>query len=374
MCGPSNAAKGLSNHLDNDRSLQQDRFTSASRAPSQGFRTRPANGSADGEQSFHNWATSSSRLNLPGYSQQPLTPPVHNTYVEYMSNRSQSANNVTSNQNHVMNHGVGRVSSGAAAIGASTLVQDFNQMRLNGGFTRATQNSSFTPMGLNGSFSAAVPHRHAGQMHQPAPASSMRYTTGMALAPLYFEPPASSLHIPGERILSTSPQNNVNEDFDFDSELQSWMAHQGVQAETREEPSAAVRDNGLEEPNMAPPEYRSSINHQEQEAAPVATEASAQQTNDSELAVAAQKILDSVSGNQNEKFKSSEFLNMMRKLASMEIVVRDNSLVETSQQSQEGVAASSRAARGPQRGPAGQVPLASSRAHPTVPVQSVMPE
>ncbi|KAI1098236.1 hypothetical protein F4804DRAFT_132984 [Jackrogersella minutella] len=53
------------------------------------------------------------------------------------------------------------------------------------------------------------------------------------------------------------------------------------------------------------------------------------QTDDQELAVAAQQILESVSDNESEKFRKSEFLDLMRRIAAMDLVVRDNALVES---------------------------------------------
>ncbi|KAI0120874.1 hypothetical protein F4776DRAFT_230730 [Hypoxylon sp. NC0597] len=52
-----------------------------------------------------------------------------------------------------------------------------------------------------------------------------------------------------------------------------------------------------------------------------------QRMEDAELASAAQRVLNAVSAEDSEKFKSSQFLNMMRKVAAMEVVVRGNDLV-----------------------------------------------
>ncbi|OTA92804.1 hypothetical protein M434DRAFT_317865 [Hypoxylon sp. CO27-5] len=52
-----------------------------------------------------------------------------------------------------------------------------------------------------------------------------------------------------------------------------------------------------------------------------------QQPQDAELASAAQGVLNAVSKEYSEKFKSSRFLDMMRKVAAMDLVVRGNDLV-----------------------------------------------
>ncbi|KAI0896803.1 hypothetical protein F4806DRAFT_465922 [Annulohypoxylon nitens] len=48
---------------------------------------------------------------------------------------------------------------------------------------------------------------------------------------------------------------------------------------------------------------------------------------DSKLAIAAQEIINSVSDERSDKFQQSEFLSLMRRIASMDLVVRDNALV-----------------------------------------------
>lgn len=52
---------------------------------------------------------------------------------------------------------------------------------------------------------------------------------------------------------------------------------------------------------------------------------------DSELAQAAQQILDSVSNNESVKFRESAFMQMMRKIAAQDLVVRNNALVDAPQ-------------------------------------------
>lgn len=50
--------------------------------------------------------------------------------------------------------------------------------------------------------------------------------------------------------------------------------------------------------------------------------------NSSELARAAQQLVDAVSDNNSEKFRKSNFVDLMRRIAAQEIVVENNSLVE----------------------------------------------
>jgi hypothetical protein len=50
-----------------------------------------------------------------------------------------------------------------------------------------------------------------------------------------------------------------------------------------------------------------------------------------DLARAAQQLVDSVADNDSDKFKNSAFLALMRRIASQQLTVQGNDLVETSQ-------------------------------------------
>jgi hypothetical protein len=50
-----------------------------------------------------------------------------------------------------------------------------------------------------------------------------------------------------------------------------------------------------------------------------------------DLARAAQQLVDAVSDNQSEKFRNSSFVDMMRRIAAQEVVIQDNNLVDATQ-------------------------------------------
>lgn len=55
-----------------------------------------------------------------------------------------------------------------------------------------------------------------------------------------------------------------------------------------------------------------------------------------DLARAAQQLVDAVSDNQSEKFRNSSFVEMMRRIAAQEVVIQGNNLVDASQADQDG--------------------------------------
>lgn len=73
-----------------------------------------------------------------------------------------------------------------------------------------------------------------------------------------------------------------------------------------------------------------------------AREATAHNPNDdTELARVAQQLVDSVASDESEKFRNSNFLSLMRKIAAKEVVIQDSNLVDANRDSEQPAASSS---------------------------------
>lgn len=156
--------------------------------------------------------------------------------------------------------------------------------------------------------------------------------TGLQLAPNY------------PQVQHTAPS-----DFDFDKELRAWYAMNGPEVEAQVDTwldssntvaqdlaTAQQTSTASAEPHQLMEQNLSHL-HQDQAPAPALSQdalrnepqAQQQSAEDTELARAAQQIVDSVGTNENVKFRESSFLKMMRKIASQDMVVRGNNLVES---------------------------------------------
>jgi hypothetical protein len=109
--------------------------------------------------------------------------------------------------------------------------------------------------------------------------------------------------------------------------MDEWMAQNGPEAESSYQANFSTVEANNEVAALNATDTEAGIKEDSAEA-PV-------QNRDTELARAAQQLVDSVSDNETDKFKNSKFLEFMRRLAAHELTVRDNELVETPQASSE---------------------------------------
>lgn len=161
-----------------------------------------------------------------------------------------------------------------------------------------------------------VNHRHFPSMYGAPQQLSMATTAAIPSAPTFREPPVAA--------------SSANPQAEFDNAFKGWMDSMGAD-ESRlwdniEYPMAAAAQVPAPAPQTTftrpsvPVEARGqepAIQHQEQ----------VQNGEDAKLAIAAQEIINSVAEDRSSKFQQSEFLNLMRRIASMDLVVRDNALV-----------------------------------------------
>ncbi|KAI5866088.1 hypothetical protein GGS23DRAFT_367790 [Durotheca rogersii] len=322
MCGPSNAMKGLAQHLDRDRALHQDRVTSANSSSvdgiQQGFRSLGLGFNAANQQfSAFQGGHASLNTHQPG----PSLPLASAPYAAQGPHYSQVPS--------FYKPGIP-----TAATEGQNWAADFHQMNL-GGPASQIQPGVGGP-GVVHPFASGV--RTAGpfmpsQMHL-APRNPI-YT------PPSFASPQAQVDISAVHQAAQLPLD-FNSDFDFEAEMRAWMSINGSAAEAAETDAQSERyaeaevealrvaTAELAEQDLA--EQDAALAAEEAEEALAAAEEQAavrDEPDDSELALAAQQILDSVADNQTDKFKNSTFVQMMRNIAERKLVVRDNALVDS---------------------------------------------
>ncbi|KAI0113398.1 hypothetical protein F4814DRAFT_345953 [Daldinia grandis] len=345
LCGPSTAPKSLSRHFEHDRSLQQDRFTSSA---------GPSSGVHDATQRFRSLNLADSRFtsDFSGFQNTSLidiSPDVRNwnhnhQLVPYPSfgldDASSSIDRATpSTRPRVPAE---RFNASSRARVAATTIPSIPIM------PTVTHISSHIPQhraDWANQFNQRMARRDFSQMNQsfgrPEQAFGPMNTYGENMLRQHMAMRPDQL--PGPK-----------DDLDFDAELRAWAAANS--AETQAEANAWLRVEGTSTDSRVRDTQtttQSTDSHQltmenlttlGQETALAAEQAwnnLAESTNekeelaqsqgkeDSELAMAAQQILDSVSGDKSDKFKNSGFIQMMQKIAAQELVVRDNNLVES---------------------------------------------
>ncbi|KAI0010389.1 hypothetical protein F4779DRAFT_312592 [Xylariaceae sp. FL0662B] len=323
MCGPSNAFKGLAQHVDRDRSLQQDRFTSGPQGPGQSFHsTHPANGAADQNFSTFQGGNASLAGFAPGGPDLPVNAPASHhhasIYAPWPSFPPQHAAPVPN--------------------AGSDWVSDFNrQMSLNGQPSHAGANPAL-PM-------ANFPTMAPGPMHPPFhfPFAQMKESPPAHVssprvpwfptpelpqsAPQEVQETAPLVYPTDRAALDRAALDRAALDAEFEREMDAWMAVHGPQAEVGSGAQVEESDTA-EQATTAPAE---AYQADDQDTIPAAEQAEFQEQSDTELARAAQQLVDSVSDNTSDKFKNSSFLALMRRIAAKELVVQGNDLVETSQ-------------------------------------------
>ncbi|KAI0169072.1 hypothetical protein GGR52DRAFT_506664 [Hypoxylon sp. FL1284] len=334
MCGPSNAAKGLTRHLDQDRSLQRDRHFNGPQDLTQSFRNLRLNPNTEFSSFQQQNAT------LPGPLYQPLhhLPPTGPQQYPYPHPHIDPL--LASDPRDWARQFSQSIPSGAAHHhpGPSSMATGTTAAPAN--HTWAAQYASFPNYAPNQA-------SQARQAHLSNPILAQSYTPVQYDTSRLFGQNPENLrgltdNVPGS--LEGGP-----EDFDFDKQMREWYAaNNGPETEAEAnrwlQVPEATQDQRVEQHSAAAPPAdahqlaESSLNPLQTEPAPVQVEeppraeeqTRSQGAQDTDLAVAAQQILNSVYDNESIKFKESSFLKMMRKIAAQDLVVRNNALVDAS--------------------------------------------
>lgn len=167
-------------------------------------------------------------------------------------------------------------------------------------------------------------------MDDPFPLHTSPMTHAPPMTPMRTEPTSGAFPSMVRASRDTIEQDRIARE--FDAELEAWMDKYDIPVSTpadapqlTAENLAAFSNNNLrsEQPPVSTPNQSTTTKDTPDRS----------QAGDSELAKAAQLIINSVAENQTDKFKNSDFFKMMRRIAEQDLVVRDNALVQVDQTS-----------------------------------------
>ncbi|KAI1259462.1 hypothetical protein F5Y18DRAFT_297646 [Xylariaceae sp. FL1019] len=319
VCGPSNAFKGLARHLEQDRSHQQDRFVGSSQQGSQNFRTsQPTNNAAAGQfASFQQQNASLSQF--PASAQYPVlspSPQSHPPGSSVFSPQQMQLHAPLSSQSHMQSHG----------FASNTWINDFQRMNVSGNDPARTMGGQQAQMpiaqqGMHGSMSPS--------WSQPAfqgGFSSFQPSLGFQPSMIQNTISQSQGHEARNQINEPlfSLDNQAQFDKEFDDIMNDWMAQNAPATDTKAESTDQAQVHGtlamgLDAASVEPVGQETTEN--DRSGSPEAN---------TELSRAAQQLVESVADNESDKFKNSEFLALMRRIASQQLTVQGNDFVETS--------------------------------------------
>ncbi|ROV96599.1 hypothetical protein VPNG_08997 [Cytospora leucostoma] len=319
LCGPSAPTKGLVNHLNRDRNLQQDRVVNAPVAAgsSSTFRSNtetPANMAA-GDAAFAAFSATSTQPQAPitnAHRMLPRGPAIHGGF-----NGAPQAN--------------------------TSWVRDFERMQLEAGgyaapivntagplhqspathlpqMTQATSAPTFAHMGSGGQMMMAP---NVGPLGPPGliPGSLPGFQHNQPAGT-----PTEQFHqYPRSVVLAANTEEALEAAFaayddEFSAEMDQWVAQHGPTEEDHHEAAMqeladdldARRESG--DPRVLTqkdPENRAAVKAQE----------------DHELRKYASEILVTMAEG-NEKFKKSSFNDLMRRIVNREVVIQGNEIVD----------------------------------------------
>ncbi|KAI0483676.1 hypothetical protein F4859DRAFT_473769 [Xylaria cf. heliscus] len=342
-CGPSNAFKGLARHVEQDRSHQQDRVVPGSHQPAQTFRSTPVNSGAEDQYK----AFLEQKAALPDVLSAGLedlrSPPVQVTpWPQHFTMQQQAAFAQGANSDWVnrflhMNYSntPARPLHGQPAQGASSdWVNQFQQMAVSDAQARPFHGQP-TQAPVVGQPSIASPmqlqypvRQHSVFSPYQQPFVGPHY---MAQPNLPYSPYGNTIGAPqfkDDTSLASNAKAEADLEQEFANAMEEWMLKNESESD---EPTAGlnaasaeptVREATKEEAHEATEEQVREVTKEESEGT------AGQET---ELARAAQQLVDLLADNDTEKFKNSEFLSLMRRIASRQLTVQGNDLVETSQ-------------------------------------------
>ncbi|KAI0201582.1 hypothetical protein F4808DRAFT_105745 [Astrocystis sublimbata] len=301
-CGPSNAFKGLARHIEQDRSHQQDRLVHGSHQHAQGSFRSSSHHDANLQAQFN--AFQAQKAVLPEEAlahhggtalrplpyQQPLPQPQYKGPLGAAMTSNDWANQFQRN----------------------TWVNDFQRMDLSRDNARPLHYQSVQP-GQH----AAVGQPSPFEQLQKLPPTQFTHSTPWGSGAFA---PYGQMQQPMPSHLSTQPLQESVKDAQETARLEAELDEQFAKAMN----DWAVQ-NGAEESLADTAEVES--------AEPALQEEEPAKEEQTELARAAQELVDSLADNDTEKFKNSEFLSLMRRIASRQLTVQGNDLVEASMSS-----------------------------------------
>lgn len=336
LCGPSNGAKNLVNHVNRDRSLQQDRMVNGAQSSSQSsFRSQSANANA-ADQAFagflQNGPLLGTQIPMGGnIGSAGFVGDIRSATPAGVPGPSMIAAPHGFNIQHPQGPSWASPAPSTFAGHGQDWVNQFSSMQVSGDSSRMASSAvprhqSPAPLFQAGNINTAA-HLgfappafiggHQGMYaHGPSPmyAPNVAYGSQQQVVPIQNQ--ESSIDVD-----AFNAAFGAYDDGEFSQELASWAEKQeGVEA-VQEEASVENQPLLSAAPNHFVEEV---VQNQEQ------VEAARRNREDEELARAAISILGSVSENDSEKFKNSNFFELMRRIGNREVVVEGTDLVDAS--------------------------------------------
>ncbi|KAH9907374.1 hypothetical protein F4778DRAFT_535852 [Xylariomycetidae sp. FL2044] len=311
LCGSSNALKGFSQHVNQDRSRQQDRVVQGPKGNTETFRSTAnsaANASAqpNGGINFGAFQAGQAPLPLSGHGGPGLNLPAPSVPGRVMQNRAPGPLHQPS---------LPAIPRQGPVHGANW-VQEFGAMNL--GPSAAQANGVALPgPHIQRPVRAPMPAVHPMQFYPP-----VHHFQG----PVNMWPPAHGpafVHPSQAAVEQTRRQYEA----DFNDEMEKWMVLNGPLLQPTSTSAVTSTNEPVDGTDVA---FASEDIVKQPAAAESEASPASKEENDTELARAAQEIVDSMSGDSNSKFESSAFYKMMQRIASREVVVEGNDLVESS--------------------------------------------
>ncbi|KAH8666713.1 hypothetical protein BX600DRAFT_511617 [Xylariales sp. PMI_506] len=310
MCGPSAPTKGLTRLLDQDHSRQQDRMRSTPQQGPQNFRSLGAH-AANANNEFQEFQNANSGL---PFAPLPfgglLNTPIHHPGGIPVS-QPQFSPSPLAGQQQLNNNWINEFRD--MSINPQTIAGSAGQLD-NRSAVHFGHPASMAPIAQPMSMMPGVPFMPSPMAFQP-----------QSWAPNFTNPYMAGMGHSGFETANFSGQQHSHQEIsnayeaDFEAEMNAWLDAQVPEPELGEKPADQA---------TLPAET------------PQATEpVQGQDKNDTELARVAQQLVDSVSNDTSEKFKNSNFLEMMRRIAGGQVVVEGNNLVDTTQPKTDAAAA-----------------------------------
>ncbi|KAJ8129067.1 hypothetical protein O1611_g4566 [Lasiodiplodia mahajangana] len=312
-CGPSNAFKGLARHIEQDRSHQQDRVTSSFQHPAQNFRSAPLNsGSADQFSAFQQQNAA-----IPQYPQTSWGP------LPHPPNLATSARSATFSTSQPTQQAPALAQNATVSAG---WLSEFQSMNLSNAHASSLRNKPAPGPAIGLPAFYEMPPQYPLNQHLSPPSMGL-HPINQQLGNL---PLRGNTHVP--ELMNNTPsvfdtQAQADLDQEFEDAMNEWMLHNAPEPEAKSQNEFDTQ-SGVD----------LTANLDAASAEPTAQEASKEDSTDgrdqdTELARAAQQLVDSVADNDSDKFKNSEFLALMRRIASQQLTVQGNDLVERPQPS-----------------------------------------
>ncbi|KAI8952933.1 hypothetical protein F4801DRAFT_538868 [Xylaria longipes] len=318
-CGPSNAFKGLARHIEQDRSHQQDRVVPGSQQPAQTFRSTPLDsGSEDQIRAFQQ----QHHAPLPPVPNGPLLShigllPSHPAHPAHPAQASPWFSPQPMQQQAAYAQSASSWVNEFAPGAGSSWVNDFQRMNFSDAHTRPLH-SQLAQGPTVGRPSQANPMH----LHFPGPLYS-------AFEP--YQPPSTGLHPMQPQFGALQAGNNMHASqfMDDTSHALDAQAQAGLEQEFENAMDEWMLQNAPELDDLeASLDAAASTESTVHEATEQESEGNEEQ--ETELSRAAQQLVDLLADNDTEKFKNSEFISLMRRIASRQLTVQGNDLVETS--------------------------------------------